>query len=73
MKKFTPPPMSDGNSSESGDESEEESDKSEQMSNVDDNIIRASDKTEDEYLKLVRTTIYYIWYYLLTINYKHLM
>ena len=47
MKKFTPPPQSHHNSES---ESEEESS---EASNPADDIIRASDKTEDEYLIMV--------------------
>lgn len=51
MKKFTPPPAS---SSSSEAESEEESEETSEASNPGDDIVRASYKNEDEYLKLVR-------------------
>lgn len=49
MKKFTPPPQCHHNSAS---ESEEESDRSETSNSADD-IVRASDKTKDEYLIMV--------------------
>ncbi len=49
MKKFTPPPVS---SSSSEGESEEESEEVSEASVVLDDIVRSSDKTEDEYLKM---------------------
>lgn len=51
MKKFTPPPASSGTSSE--EESEEESEEPSEASIVLDDVVRACDKTEDEYLKMV--------------------
>lgn len=50
MKKFTPPPAS---SSSSEAESEDESEEPSEASVVHDDVVRACDKTEDEYLKMV--------------------
>ncbi|KAK7601195.1 hypothetical protein V9T40_008636 [Parthenolecanium corni] len=52
MKKFTPPPASSGTSSE--EESEEESEEPSEASIVLDDVVRACDKTEDEYLKMAQ-------------------
>lgn len=54
MKCFTPPPdYKEESQDESEEESEEESDEEEEEDDVDanPNIVRASDKIEDEYLK----------------------
>ncbi|XP_065217441.1 uncharacterized protein LOC135843452 isoform X3 [Planococcus citri] len=60
MKKFTPPPMSSEASSEEEDDDEDEDDDDDGESTDEDRlqngdrIIRACDKTEDEYLKLAQ-------------------
>jgi hypothetical protein len=55
LKRFTPPPdyTRDSGSSEEETESEEEEEEEEDEEYVDPNIVRSSDKIEDEFLKQV--------------------
>jgi hypothetical protein len=55
LKRFTPPPdyTRDSGSSEEETESEEEEEEEEEEEDVDPNIVRSSDKIEDEFLKQV--------------------
>jgi len=55
LKRFTPPPdyTRDSGSSEEDTESEEEEEEEEEEEDADPNIVRSSDKFEDEFLKQV--------------------
>ena len=55
LKRFTPPPdyTRESGSSEEDSESEEEEEEDEEEEDADPNIVRSSDKFEDEFLKQV--------------------
>ena len=59
LKRFTPPPdyTRDSGSSEEDTESEEEEEEDEEEEDADPNIVRSSDKFEDEFLKQVRLVL----------------
>jgi hypothetical protein len=56
LKRFTPPPdytRDSGSSEEETESGEEEEEEEEEDEDVDPNIVRSSDKVEDEFLKQV--------------------